>query len=647
MSFSERIKKIISDCRERGENMPESTFGYDMNQYAEHRYAELEYPERLARSMADAIRNQKIYIYPEDRIIGRIYHLNEKKVESPCLCVPLSLNRRLDLPEGKRLLEKYPCYRELYDNRLIPGVTGGHIAWDYNRILGNGTEAMKKECLDCIGKTDDKKAIEFYNGVIIMLTALEDWNDLHAERLEEMGMHETAKICRRVPRYSAETFREAVQAFYMQHIVVMAENPFGGNSPGRLDYYLWPYLERDLRLGRCTEDEARELIAELFLRIDERIHGKDTWVEAVVVGGVTPSGASAVNPLSYMMIEVISELNITHPSVYVRLSENAPEDFVKLCGEYFIKGGNRAQLLNDDSIIKALTASGVSYNDAADYFCGGCMEIGIQGRTADFLYNGYFNTVKLVELAVTGGFCLKNRVRLGGVNFSGLESFDSFGDFYKEYISETNRLLDIAFEALDLFAQRLEDGLELDGVALRQVAALCLEGLGGEVGELLLQGLDGRGERLLLLAEDALDHLVLLAQGAGVLRVAVGQEARGALGRRRVRPLPGRQEKGHGGEERQGHGRQAAQREEKESFGNHACASAPFGVRLFRGSPRRALYHFPGDGSAPLMTVPLPMAWARFSSHTLLPFGDVEAFHTIKQVYPFFGITPRPRGDMV
>lgn len=83
MSFAERIKKIISDCRERGENMPESTFGYDMNQYAEHRYEELEYPERLARSMADAIRNQKIYIYPEDRIIGRIYHLNEKRSNLP------------------------------------------------------------------------------------------------------------------------------------------------------------------------------------------------------------------------------------------------------------------------------------------------------------------------------------------------------------------------------------------------------------------------------------------------------------------------------------------------------------------------------------------------------------------------------------
>ena len=32
----------------------------------------------------------------------------------------------------------------------------------------------------------------------------------------------------------------------LRTIPVMRENPYGGNSPGRLDYFLWPYLERDL-----------------------------------------------------------------------------------------------------------------------------------------------------------------------------------------------------------------------------------------------------------------------------------------------------------------------------------------------------------------------------------------------------------------
>ena len=52
----------------------------------------------------------------------------------------------------------------------------------------------------------------------------------------------------------------------------------------------------------------------------------------------------------------------------------APEDFVRLCADYVINGRNRAQLLNDEAVMKALVHNGVSGNDAADYYCGGCME---------------------------------------------------------------------------------------------------------------------------------------------------------------------------------------------------------------------------------------------------------------------------------
>ncbi len=144
-----------------------------------------------------------------------------------------------------------------------------------------------------------------------------------------------------------------------------------------------------------------------------------------------------MNPLSYLCIEVIRELNLTHPAVYIRLSRNAPEDFLRLCGEYLIKGGNRTQLLNDESIIGALTASGVSFGDAVDYFCGGCMKIGVQGKNSDFLYTGFFNTVKLAELAITGGVCLQSGARVGGVRFAGLESCSSFEDFYRDFLAET------------------------------------------------------------------------------------------------------------------------------------------------------------------------------------------------------------------
>ena len=50
-----------------------------------------------------------------------------------------------------------------------------------------------------------------------------------------------------------------------------------------------------------------------------------------MVGGTKPDGTSAVNPLTYIMIESMMELNITHPSVYVRVPENPPEELIKIC----------------------------------------------------------------------------------------------------------------------------------------------------------------------------------------------------------------------------------------------------------------------------------------------------------------------------
>ena len=67
----------------------------------------------------------------------------------------------------------------------------------------------------------------------------------------------------------------------------MLKTPLGGNGPGRLDYFLWPYLEKDLKKGKETLQSAREIIDELFIRFHERLlHGADGHVETIVVGAV-------------------------------------------------------------------------------------------------------------------------------------------------------------------------------------------------------------------------------------------------------------------------------------------------------------------------------------------------------------------------
>ncbi|MBO5270864.1 MAG: hypothetical protein J6B77_08765, partial [Clostridia bacterium] len=335
-----------------------------------------------------------------------------------------------------------PLYDELYRNQLVTYGAPGHVAWNWNLMLRIGTVGMRERCLSGLRRHEgDPEAEQFYSGVMIMLDALEAWNEKHVRRLIEMGKTEEAEICRRVPKYPARSFREAVQSFFIQFITVMKEEPDGGNSPGRLDYYLWPYLENDLKRGVCTEAEAEELIEELFVRIDERLYHRDGWVESVVVGGSHPNGTSAVNPLSHIMIKAYMKYDITHPAVYVRIPRNPPEDFLDLVTSYMINGRNRAQLLCDEAIVGALIKNGVSESDAADYFCGGCMEVGVQGRTSDFLFTGYQNIAKLLELCMTGGCCLKTKKPLLYFKTKPLSECDSFEEFYSVFIEEAQRVL--------------------------------------------------------------------------------------------------------------------------------------------------------------------------------------------------------------
>ena len=447
MALSEASRQKLAAAQGKWGSQPQAHFRYDLHQAAASSCKDLAQWEKIARAMAFAVVNQDVRIEIGDQLVGRVYHLNERPPAQP--------DPDLDPLAGARsfLREIDEQMDELVANQLVCGVSFGHISWFWDRMLKLGISGMQAEYGAALRTAGDKQAAEFYTGVLIMLDAVVAWNDRHIARLEEMGLSEMAEICRRVPLYPAGSFHEALQSFFMGYLVVMLENPYGGNGPGRLDYYLWPYLEKDLRDGACTLGQAREWIDELFIRIDERIHAADTWVEAIVVGGTGPDGSSAINPLSRIMVESIIDLNITHPSVYIRLPAQPPADFLDLCAAYLLTGANRAQILSDPAILRALTKNGVAGRDAVAYACGGCMEIGIQGMTSDFLFSGWYSVPKMVELFSTGGICLKTGKRLQGFRARGLAGYDNFDAFYADFIAEAGRLIRISHQALDRYSE--------------------------------------------------------------------------------------------------------------------------------------------------------------------------------------------------
>ena len=430
-------------------------------------YADLPLPERQARSFAYALVNEPVYIHDHTRIVGQTYQ------RCPG-AAPVDINGAAGEPRWQefavrpvaaRLMREQIPEHAAYAKYFDSGMGLGHVCWDFGRILELGSNGVVKMAREASAQTRDPKARDFYSCVEIVYRGLADWVERHVEELRKLAeaapaeraaqLREMAAICCRVPAEPATTFREAVQSFFFQYLAVMFENPYGGNGPGRLDYYLWPYLKADMEAGRSTLEDARELIAELFIKLHERIAQSDGTVEAIVVGGRHPDGSSAINPLSHIIIEVSTELKQTHPSVYVRLHDDAPGDFVDLTVRYLIEGENRAQVYGDDNMIAALHADGVAIEDARHWCAGGCMEVSPQGCSGDLLFTFAHNMPRTLELVLNGGKLIQGDGEQAIPHTKTLADYSSFDDLLADFEAELERELRLLLARLDIYLECL------------------------------------------------------------------------------------------------------------------------------------------------------------------------------------------------
>jgi formate C-acetyltransferase len=463
ITLNERLQAFRREAYARGFGQNSSPKDANWTKAFFELHAGLPLAERQARSFAYALTHEAIYIHPHTRIAGQIY---QRCAGAGCPEIHGGDPRWQEYSvnaQAKRLVAERLPENAAYAKFFGDGASPGHVGWDWGMLLDMGAQGLAAQYASAEKKTADPKAKEFYRCVQIALGALIEWAELHVKALEASAAAESeptrktelsqmAEICGRVPRLPAQSFREAVQSFWLQYLAVMFENPFGGNGPGRMDYFLWPYLERDLKAGRTTTEEAAELLLELFIKLHERIAPHDGWVEAIVVGGRNPDGRSAVNPLSHLILEVALALRQTHPSVYVRLHDDAPDDFIDLTVKYLLKGQNRAQIYGDDAVIRALSADGVPAEDARHWCAGGCMEVGMQGMSGDLLFAFAHNAPRTLELVLNGGRLLQTgekAIQHGAT----LADYHSFDELLRDFEQEFARELRILMRRLDIFLE--------------------------------------------------------------------------------------------------------------------------------------------------------------------------------------------------
>ncbi|MBQ6137920.1 MAG: pyruvate formate-lyase [Kiritimatiellae bacterium] len=190
-----------------------------------------------------------------------------------------------------------------------------------------------------------------------------------------------------VPHKGARTLHEALQFLRILHYAMWCEGEYHCGL-GRIDQYLFPYYDADIKSGRLTDEAALEELEEFFIACNR---DSDLYIgvqqgdngQSVMLGGVTRDGKNAFNDLSRLCMKACGELKLVDPKINLRVDKTTPLEVYEAGTELTKEGLGFPQYANDDVVIPALQKWGYELEDARDYSVAACWEFLIPGVGMD------------------------------------------------------------------------------------------------------------------------------------------------------------------------------------------------------------------------------------------------------------------------
>src|SRR5665648_171273 len=388
----------------------------------------------------------------------------------------------------------------------------GHHPPDWGKIIKIGTRGVKMEIMAAIEKemnSEESNTMKLneYKAMLISLSGLEAFGRRHAQvaldkayecvdPIRKKELMTIYKNCSKVPMEPADTFYEAVQAYWFTYCMI---NSGGEYVPlGRADQFIYPFYKSDLEAGLISKEEARDILASFLVKCNERViqdtklaenhynyglfsqgtipeennmssgtnqtggyairaltwqekesinsdanfnygqSGND-WLMNCIVAGQYADGTDATTEISYMFVEIMHEMSLIMPTLAVRIHENTPRTFIDKVAAVLRYGQGEPIIYNDEAIIPGFVALGIPVEVARDYSNDGCWETLIQGKS-HFSYAHVLN-IRCIEWVLNQGISQHNQV-MEGLDTGPLEELKTFEDFYMTYQNQTNFYID-------------------------------------------------------------------------------------------------------------------------------------------------------------------------------------------------------------
>jgi formate C-acetyltransferase len=429
---------------------------------------------RRAKGLRDILRHTPIYIREDELLVGAISSRLGWRTAFPEYNIKTGAPWPAEVAEywtGKTIgdlsanlhtdavkqtsAEMAACY-------VTGTATGfGHMIVDYGKVVRRGLLAVMEDAKAAEQSAgDDAKGRDFCRAVVISCQAVIDWANRYADLAEELAASASevrrgellniAKICRRVPAHPAESFHEALQAFWFTHIVLHIEQQGWSISAGRFDQYMFPCYQKDIDSG-ASRNTLFELLLNLWVKFMENVGAqvKQTTFQNFTIGGRDAEGQDMSNGLSRLCLDATLHTSFVQPALSVRWHDNMDPDFREHVMRVIAAGTGMPALFNDRVITSALEYNGVSREDALDYGIVGCVEASPSGKMQGLTAGGHINLAKALELALFDGRSLTSGVQLG-LHTGDAARFGTFEELFGAYAKQSRWLAGVNIQSAQI-----------------------------------------------------------------------------------------------------------------------------------------------------------------------------------------------------
>lgn len=342
----------------------------------------------------------------------------------------------------------------------------GHINPDYQTVMEIGFVGIRERAqrrLEQAIADKDEDGIAFLKASIICCDGIVNFAHRYAllarEKAEKEGdpkrraeLFEMAETCDRVPGLPPRTFHEALQSLWFTYVGIQMEAFERCFGCGRVDQYIYPYLKADLEAGRITEAQAQEQLDCLWMKFPETNYINSEYYthiasgfpsqQQIMVGGQTPDGKDASNPLSYMCLQASMNTLLHQPSISFRYFEGTPDSLVEQACRLARMGAGHPSFFNDLRCVPALVQKGIDLEDARDYSSVGCASIQPTRKDKGTHNCGYINVASALEFALHDGFWRKGNKQIS-IHTGDPRKFESFDEVMAAFEKQMAYMIDV------------------------------------------------------------------------------------------------------------------------------------------------------------------------------------------------------------